>query len=107
VTSFNPQDRLLETEAKGLGQRIPEPLHARLDALCNLVYDAGEAKRPTKADMVAALILASSEDGHELRLIYQAYGAARVADASVGPVESSALIELPRRTSGPRRGRPQ
>lgn len=100
---LNVGDRLIETLPKALGQRVPEPLHRRLIELCDLVYEAGQPQRPTKADMLAALILAAPEDPEELVALLQRYGRARVGDAFLAGPEGD-VIEFAARTSGPRRG---
>jgi hypothetical protein len=99
---FIATDRLIEADPKALGQRIPEPLHARVDALCDLVYEAGEAHRPTKAEMIAALILGAPEDPARLLDLVKAYGRACVRDAALGDGDDADVIDLPRRKSGPR-----
>lgn len=98
-------DRLLEASPKALGQRVPEPLHRRLIELCDAVYEAGEPRRPTKADMLAALILAAPEDPARLVEMLQAYGKARVRDAVLSRPDGD-LIEFAARTPGPKRGGP-
>jgi hypothetical protein len=101
---FNPDDRLVEATEKQLGQRIPEPLHERLDELCDRVYESGAHSRPTKADLISAIILAAPEDPAELKAMLAQYGQARVRDALVGIGPSdAAVIELAPRRPGPRR----
>ena len=104
---FNAADRLIETAPKALGQRVPEPLHRRLIELCDAVYEAGEPRRPTKADMLAALILAAPEDPERLIEILLTYGRARVRDALLAKPDDGDVIEFPARTSGPKRGGPR
>jgi hypothetical protein len=100
---YKAQDRLVKAKTASLGQRVPEPLHHRLVRLCDIVYDAGERVRPTKADMVAALILAAPEEPEELVRLLRAYGSATVGDTVVG--EPQDVISLESRTPGPRTGR--
>jgi hypothetical protein len=97
-------DRLIEAETKALGQRIPEPLQHRLIELCDAVYEAGQPHRPTKADMLAALILAAPDDPESLIEVLQRYGRARVSDALVTRSDGDGdVIAFAPRTSGPRR----
>jgi hypothetical protein len=96
-------DRLIEAESKALGQRVPEPLQRRLIELCDAVYRAGEPHRPTKAELLAALILAAPEDPNELVELIRAYGRATVGDALVSRPEEGAVIAFAPRTPGPRR----
>lgn len=103
-TRLNATDRLIEADPKALGQRVPEPLHVRLIELCDAVYESGEAHRPTKADMLAALILAAPEDPAELVGLLQRYGRAQVSDAILSAPDNATVIEMAPRTPGPRRG---
>lgn len=101
---FNPQQRLIEVRHKSLGQQVPEPLHERVEQLCDLVYDAGEAQRPSKMQMVAALLFGSPTDADELIDLVRRYGRATVAEAIVESTAAadSSVIKLPARKSGPR-----
>lgn len=101
---FKATDRLIEASPKALGQRVPEPLHARLIQLCDAVYESGEPHRPTKADLLAALILAAPEDPGALIEMLRRYGRAQVAEASLGAPTDAAVVEFAPRNSGPRRG---
>lgn len=104
--AFKPDDRLVEVEKEALGQRVPAPLHDRIEKLCDLAYRAGEPRRPSKMEMIAALLLASPTDGAAVRDMLREYGEATVAQALPwSSVEPGAVIELPARKSGPRSGR--
>lgn len=72
--SFSLTDRLVEAAAKPLGQDVPEPIHERLKQLCDLVYEAGETRRPTKQEMVAAVIFGSPTTAQELTDLLRRYG---------------------------------
>lgn len=86
-----------------LGQRVPEPLHERVEQLCDLAYEAGEPRRPTKQQMVAALLFGAPTDAEELVELLHRYGRATVADALIGSeAPAGDVIELPTRKSGPR-----
>jgi hypothetical protein len=100
VPDFNRDQRLLEAASSGLGQRVPEPLHARVEGLCELVYGAGH-DRPTKARMIAALMLAARPDVEELVSALAAYDRATVRDAVLDDASGGSVISLPRRKSGP------
>src|SRR4051794_10290951 len=101
--AFRPRDRLLDANPKSLGQRVPEPLHERIEQLCERVYQAGERSRPSKMEMVGALLFGSSTDAEELRKLLRRYGEATVADALVEDAgNDQKVINLPRRKSGPR-----
>lgn len=89
-----------------LGQRVPEPLHQRIEELCDLVYEAGEPQRPTKQQMVAALLLGAPTKADELVELIRRYGRATVADALVvAEARVGTVVELPKRKSGPRSAR--
>lgn len=101
---FRRDDRLVTANPQPLGQRVPEPLHTRVEQLCDRAHAAGELRRPTTMEMVAAILLAASTDPQELRQMLHQYGAATVADALVEETgDDENVVELPRRKSGPRR----
>lgn len=98
--------RLVNTPDAQLTLRMPEVLHQRIDRLCDLAFEAGERKRPTKQEMVAALLFSSPVEGAELRAILSQFGQATVGDAL--PWEQTgegAVIKMTPRKSGPREGR--
>src|SRR5947209_15701904 len=97
---FKAKDRLLEASPKPLGQRVPEPLHVRLLDLCDLVYEAGATRRPTKAEMLGALILAAPDDPGLLSELLERYGRADVGAALVGPRKGAEIVRFERRTPG-------
>jgi hypothetical protein len=101
--NFDPNDRLLEANPTPLGQRVPEPLHERVEQLCDLAYEAGEPRRPTKQQMVGALLFGAPTDAEELVALLRRYGRATVADALLQvDTPAGSVIELPTRKSGPR-----
>jgi hypothetical protein len=103
--TYDRGQRLVEADPKPLGQRIPNPLHERIEDLCDVVYHSGSA-RPTKVKMLAALILAAPADPNVLQEALRAYDAARVEDAVVATSRLSGnVISFPQRKSGPRTGR--
>jgi hypothetical protein len=102
--SYEPNQRLTEADPKPLGQRIPNPLHERVDELCDAVYQAGHA-RPTKVRMLAALILSAPTDPATLDDLLRTFDGATVGDALVVPGRSDGnIIQFPERKSGPRSG---
>ncbi|MEJ7787210.1 MAG: hypothetical protein WKF96_20610 [Solirubrobacteraceae bacterium] len=101
-----PDSRLVDVEDAPLGQRVPAPLHDRIAWLCDVAYEAGEPRRPSKMEMVAALLLGSPTDGQALRQLLKALGEATVADAlPASKSKPGELIQLDTRTPGPRSGR--
>lgn len=95
----------MEADPKPLGQRVPEPLHERIEALCDRVYEAGH-RRPAKADLVAALLLEASGNADALHRSLERYYAANVGDALLEDRRDEGdLIQFPERKPGPRTGR--
>lgn len=100
---FRREERLIDADPRPLGQRVPEPLHERVEQLCERVYNAGAVRRPSKMEMIAALLYGSPTDPDELRQLLEGYGRATVADALVEEAgDDQKVIDLPRRKSGPR-----
>lgn len=95
--------RLVEADPTALGQRVPRPLHERVEELCDLIYAAGD-ERPTKAKLIAALLLAAPPSVPELRRMLERFDAANVGDAVVrqGRVKGKQVV-YPARKPGPRR----
>jgi hypothetical protein len=105
MPEFLPGARLVEADPKPLGQRVPAPLHERVEALCDRVYESGR-RRPAKADMVAALLLAASSDPEVLSRALDHYYGARVQHALLGDRPGPGeVVTFPQRKSGPRSGR--
>jgi hypothetical protein len=95
-----PDDSLPEAAAFQISFVIPGPLSARLDALVNRAYEAGE--RTNRKELLAALILAAPEGEERLRRLLRRYRTAAVADAFL-PGEDPATFLKPSRPRGPRR----
>jgi len=103
--NYDRNQRLIEADPKPLGQRIPNPLHERVDELCDVVYGAGHA-RPTKVRMLAAVLLAAPSDPATLDALLRAFDRATVGDALIASDRADGnVIRLPERKSGPRSGR--
>jgi hypothetical protein len=105
--NYRPNDRLIDADPiSPLGARIPAPLHERIERLCEVAFQAGETRQPSKQEMAAAILLGSTTDGQELRELLRRYGEATVADALPWLADGEAeVIELPKRKPGPRSGR--
>jgi hypothetical protein len=104
--SYDRNQRLTEADPKPLGQRIPNPLHERIDELCDVVYRARHA-RPTKVRMLAAILLAAPTDPAILVELLRTFDGATVGDALVEPERVDGnVIQFPERKSGPRGSRP-
>jgi len=98
---FDLNDRLDGAHARNLGAAIPEPLHMRIDELCELVYGARFA-RPSRKRLIAALLLAAPTDPVELQRLLTNYDAALVGDALVAQPSGGGIVEFPRPKPGPR-----
>lgn len=98
-------ERLREADPQPLGQRVPHPLHERVEALADRLYEGG-GDRPTKAKLVAAILLAAPTDPTELRRLVARYESALVKDALIGTeeIEGDAVV-YPERRPGPRRAK--
>ncbi len=101
MSDYRAGDRLCETSEATLGQRVPEPLHTRVDQLRDLLHDAGHA-RPTKARLIGALLLAAEPDANKLMGALAAYDRASVGEALIGKRGNGDVVTLPRRPPGPR-----
>jgi hypothetical protein len=101
---FDPEVRLCEADPKTLGQRLPKPLHERIEELCELLYAAGKA-RPTKVKMLSALILGAPIDVDTLDQMLRTYDAAKVYDCPITKPSKGSEVVYPDRTSGPRGSR--
>ncbi len=98
---FDAELRLSEADPKTLGQRLPKPLHERIEELCDLLYAEGRA-RPSKVKMISALILSAPADVEALDQMVRAYDAAKVCDCPlIEPPEKSEVV-YPDRKPGPR-----
>jgi hypothetical protein len=85
-----------------MGQRVPNPLHERIEELCDVVY-AAKHGRPTKMRMLAALILGAPTDAAVLLRMLREYDGATVADCPAIPERAKGeVVEYPERKSGPR-----
>lgn len=94
--------RLGEANPKPMGQRVPNPLHERIEELCDIVY-AGKHGRPTKMRMLAALLLGAPTDAPTLQRMLLAYDAATVGECPALPGRTTAkVVKYPERKSGPR-----
>ena len=100
---YDCDQRLTEADPKPLGQRVPSPLHERVDDLCDVVYRAGHA-RPTKFKMLAALVLAAPTEPAILDELLRRFDRATMRDSLVFPERVKRnVIHFSERKSGPRK----
>lgn len=101
---FDPDLLLRKAEERAIGVGIPLPLSRRLDAL----VEAAEEKsgsRVYRKDLVAALVLAASEDPQALADLVATYRTAKVRDAGLADVPDANVLQLRPPAPGPRRRR--
>lgn len=82
-------DTVWRTASRNRTFMLPDVVSERLDALVKQLEDSGT--RVTRADLVAALLLAASTDAEELDRLVRAYRKAVVADAYVGDRQGPGL----------------
>ena len=92
--------RLAEGEETGAAVDWPVALHHRVDQLVELVESIGE--RPTRKELVAAVVLAAPEDAARLSKMLRTYRTAGTRDALVNAPSNENVVELRRRGPGPR-----
>jgi hypothetical protein len=103
--TYSIDQRLTEADPTTLGQRVPKPLHERVEELCDLLYGAKYA-RPSKAKLLAALVFDAPTDVKALNRIVRRYERASVGDALVSDRRvKEGRVKLPVRKSGPRSAR--
>jgi hypothetical protein len=99
---YDAELRLAEADPKPMGQRVPNPLHERIEELCDVVY-AEKHGRPTKMRMLAALLLGAPTNATILQKMLLAYDAATVSECPAIPKRAEGkVVEYPERKSGPR-----
>ena len=97
MRKLDPTERLDQASGPALGTRVHEVLHARVDDLADLVLEAG-FRRPTKRELLSALILGAAPDPEELNRLVVEFQGATVADARLG--EPGNVIEIKDRKVG-------
>jgi hypothetical protein len=100
-----PLDALArDTERSGTSFVLPAAIHERLDWLVDAAVGAGEDRRLSRTEVVAALVATAPQDGDALRDSLHAYRTATVRDllledhADVG----ENVVALNARRPGPR-----
>lgn len=82
-------DTVWRTVSRNRTFMLPDVMSERLDALVKQLEGSGT--RATRADLVAALLLAASTDTDEIDRLVRAYKKAVVADAYVGDRQGPGL----------------
>jgi hypothetical protein len=93
-----------ETERSGTSFVLPAAIHERLDWLVDAAVRAGEDRRLSRTEVVAALVATASKDGEALRESLQAYRTATVRELLVeGHADvGDNVVALTARRPGPR-----
>jgi hypothetical protein len=100
---IQPGDELRSVEERPIGVSVPVPISWRLDQLVELAESTGA--RVFRKDLVAALVLASTEDPDELSRLVGDYRTATAAEAAVGSGSVAEVLELRPAKPGRRRKR--
>jgi len=96
--------RLCDSQDRQVGLRWPIALDRRLDDLLDRAVDAGE--RTNRRELLAAVLLAASYEGDELRELLRVYRTALVRHAPLETAsDSSNVLRLESPGPGPRRRR--
>lgn len=100
-----PLDALArETERSGTSFVLPAAIHERLDWLVDAAVRAGEDRRLSRTEVVAALVATATPDGESLRSALHAYRTSTVRDLLVEEHADVAenVVALNARRPGPR-----
>jgi hypothetical protein len=96
-----PQEaRLKSCKEKAVGANWPLPIDYRLEELVQLTNDAGE--NTNRKELLAAIVLAVTEDPDELSMMLRTYRQATVRATLINPSVEGNVVTLPRYKSGPR-----
>jgi len=97
---IDPGSDLRSSEERPIGVSVPIPISRRLDELVRLAERAG--LRVYRKDLVAALILAASEDPKELSKLILGFRTAKAGDAQVEGQSGATVLQLARPKPGRR-----
>lgn len=97
---LDPDSPLRGASERSIGLSLPGPLSARVDALVKLVEDHGE--RTDRKELIAAMILAATEDPEDLSAAIRDYRRASIRDALLDVQRAQSAIDMPPRKPGPR-----
>jgi len=97
---IDPSTRLKDCPPILTSIRVPSPINERLDQLCAIASDAGTPA--TRQDLIAALVLAASEDLDDVFKLVVDYRRATAADATVAGRDAGDILSFRRHKRGPR-----
>jgi hypothetical protein len=89
---IDSRSALRDAPEKPIGVSVPMPISRRLDQLVEVAESTG--LRVFRKDLVAALILAASEDPEDLSKLVLACRTAKAGDARVSGDNQGAILEL-------------
>jgi hypothetical protein len=92
--------RLKSCKEKAVGVDWPLPINHRLEQLLWRTNDAGE--NTTRKELLAAIVLAVTEDPDELSKMVRTYRRSTARAALINPPAEGNVVMLPRYKSGPR-----
>lgn len=100
-----PLDALArDTERSGTSLVFPAAIHERLDWLVAAAVGAGEDRRLSRTEIVAALVASAPQDGRALRESLETYRTSTVGDLLIGDHAEVGdnVVALNARRPGPR-----
>lgn len=97
---INPDEFLREAEEQQVGVSLPIQISRRLDRLVALAGSGG--LRVYRKDLVAALVLAATEDSEELTELLLKLGKAKNRDAMADDEQDAEILRLERPKPGRR-----
>lgn len=93
-----------DTERSGTSFVLPAAVHERLDWLVDAAVAAGEDRRLSRTEVIAALVATASSDGRSIRALLEEYRTATVRDLllSGDARADDKVVSLAARRPGPR-----
>lgn len=86
---------------RNVGLALSDPVSARVDALVELVEEAGE--RTNRKELVAALIVGATPEASRLVALLRRYRSALARDTLLSPDNAPSVLVFPTLHPGPRR----
>lgn len=104
VPVFKSNDRLYRSGGAPLGYLIHEALHQRITELADLA-ESESGRRPSKKEVLSALILDAPADGRKLNRKIETFHKASVSDAVISSRHTGNVISFEERKTGRPAGR--
>jgi hypothetical protein len=97
---IDPKSDLWDAEERPIGISVPIPISRRLDQLVTLAEGTGI--RVYRKDVIAALVLAASDDPEDLSKLLHRCRTAKAGEAQVKGASTAMVLELDRPKPGRR-----